>query len=99
VRLPSRNHSLKGKSIPVVSLMLKCERHLIPLAYVLAALLWFQLTFCLWRENAENTQVLNISESFTVISHGNERILITIWFSLTTGRKRDCYANLNNSSL
>lgn len=51
------------------------------------------------RKNAENTQILNISESFTVISHGNEWLLITIWFSLTTGRNRDYDANLNNSSL
>lgn len=51
------------------------------------------------RENEEKIQILNISDYFTVISHGNEWLLITSWFSLTTGRKRDCYANLNNSNL
>lgn len=51
------------------------------------------------RQKAKNIQILSISESFTLISHGNKCLLITIWFSLTTGRKGDCHANLNNSSL
>lgn len=57
------------------------------------------LKICSSRGRMKKIQILDISESFTVISHGNGWLLITIWFCLTTGRKGDCYANLNNSSL
>lgn len=93
------------QDVPTVSLMFKHELHLTPPLLISCPHGNFlaPVKGCSCRERMQKKkkkiQILNISESLTVISQGNEWLLITIWFSQATGRKGDCYANLNNSSL
>lgn len=67
-------------------------------SHVPEAVSWFQQRSPCVDRNCRWHTGLGTWESFTVISHGNERPWLPFGFSLNTVRKGDCYANLNNSS-
>lgn len=67
-------------------------------SHVPEAVSWFQPRSPCIDRNCRWHRGLGTCESFTVISHGNERPWLPFGFSLNTVRKGDCYANLNNSS-